>query len=132
MGFSFFTSRAGARLLNGIARPGVSTAALLLTAARCGRFLRRFPPEIRPISLLSFFWFRRMIYCSFFCLPICFFPHPFELVSCSIIVVNCEDHVLGILAIRILYFWKGKGHPPTRLIHFFGLLPRFHFDYSRV
>lgn len=36
MGFSFFTSRAGARLLDGIARPGVSTAALLLTAASGG------------------------------------------------------------------------------------------------
>ncbi|PUZ59420.1 hypothetical protein GQ55_4G039700 [Panicum hallii var. hallii] len=36
MGFSFFTSRAAARFLDGIGRPGVSTAALLLTAASGG------------------------------------------------------------------------------------------------
>ncbi|XP_066375930.1 external alternative NAD(P)H-ubiquinone oxidoreductase B1, mitochondrial-like [Miscanthus floridulus] len=36
MGFSFFTSRAGARLLDRIARPGVSTAALLFAAASGG------------------------------------------------------------------------------------------------
>ncbi|KAK3134397.1 hypothetical protein QOZ80_6AG0548550 [Eleusine coracana subsp. coracana] len=36
MGFFFFTSRAAARLAEGIGRPGVSTAALLLTAASGG------------------------------------------------------------------------------------------------
>ncbi|TVU08592.1 hypothetical protein EJB05_42001 [Eragrostis curvula] len=36
MGFLFFASRAAARLAEGIARPGVSTAALLLTAASGG------------------------------------------------------------------------------------------------
>lgn len=42
MGFFFFTSRAAARFLDGIGRPGVSTAALLLTAARCGCLLIAF------------------------------------------------------------------------------------------
>jgi hypothetical protein len=69
MGFSFFTSRAAARFLDGIGRPGVSTAALLLTAARCGCLLRRFPLEICLI-FCSFFKFCRMIYCSFFCCPL--------------------------------------------------------------
>ncbi|KAF8658766.1 hypothetical protein HU200_059252 [Digitaria exilis] len=36
MGFFFFTSRAAAQFLEGIGRPGVSTAALLLTAASGG------------------------------------------------------------------------------------------------
>ncbi|CAN6173329.1 unnamed protein product [Urochloa humidicola] len=36
MGFFFFTSRASSRFLDGIGRPGVSTAALLLTAASGG------------------------------------------------------------------------------------------------
>ena len=77
MGFSFFfTSRAAARFLDGIGRPGVSTAALLLTAARCGCLLRHFPLEICLIFCSFFFQFCRMIYCTFSVDPFFWFRQP--------------------------------------------------------
>ena len=108
MGFSFFfTSRAAARFLDGIGRPGVSTAALLLTAARCGRLLRRFPLEIY------------LIFCSF-----C------SVLSHDLLFLFSVDPFIwfGLLNFWGIIYRTFRNRPFC--IPAFGLVPRFHFDYS--
>lgn len=67
MGFFFFASRAAARFLEEIRHPaGVSTAALLLTAARCAlpTSLRSLKEKSSFLSLLSLYFYVSFLFFS--------------------------------------------------------------------
>jgi hypothetical protein len=90
-------------------RPGASASSVAFHQKSA-----RFCPLVLSRDLLFLFFVYAFV-----------FSRPLELLSCSTIVVNGE----GPGIIRLLYFWEGKNPLSIRT---FGLVPRYHFDYSEV